>query len=299
MDNGIVVIKKSLDSKKASYTNNRTGIEHVFSSNDFHIGKYSLPKGVFLYSTPTECEDLIKSYTVIEGALMELKSRDILISGDVFIVDFKEAVHTLYTLEETFLIIHEQQSPNSIKSFLETSSTMINMLSNIQAKDNYTKEHCERVYQLAKEMGLALKYHSKQIYNLNKASRFHDIGKVFIEDEILNKPTQLNVLEFERMKEHPLLCCEIILDKFDDEVYKIINQHHERLDGSGYPQGLKGDQIVEEAKILAICDSFDAMTTDRIYKKGMTKEDAFKELESLSGKFYDEALVRLFISLNR
>lgn len=116
MDSGIVVIKKSLDSKKASYTNNRTGIEHVFSSNDFHIGKYSLPKGVFLYSTPTEREDLIKSYTVIEGALMELKSRDILISGDVFIVDSKEAVHTLYTLEETFLIIHEQQSPNSLTS---------------------------------------------------------------------------------------------------------------------------------------------------------------------------------------
>ena len=299
MSNGMVVIKKSLDTNNASYTHSRTGIEHVFSKNDFHIGKYSLPKGVFLYSTPTEQVDLIKSYTIIEGELMELKSRDILSTGDVFVVDGNEAIHSFYALDETFLIIHEQQSPNSIKSFLETSTTMINMLSHIQAKDDYTKEHSERVYQLAKEMGLALKYHSKQIYNLNKASRFHDIGKVFIEDAILNKPTQLNDSEFDRMKEHPTLCRDVILEKFDDEVFKIISQHHERLDGSGYPRGLKGDQIVEEAKILAICDSFDAMTTDRIYKKGMTQEEAFAELRSLTGKYYDEALVELFITLNR
>jgi HD-GYP domain-containing protein (c-di-GMP phosphodiesterase class II) len=299
MGKEIVVIKKSIDKNNASYTHSQTGIEHTFSKNGFHIGKYCLPKGVFLYTNPTEHDDLIKSYTMIEGHLMDLQTKEVLTVGDVFVIDSEKGIHAFYTLEDTLLIIHEQQSPKSITSFIETSSTMIHMLSDIQAKDNYTKEHCDRVYHLAKEMGLALNYHSKQIYNLNKASRFHDIGKVYIEDDILNKPTRLNGQEFERMKEHPTLCREIILEKFDEEVFKIINQHHERVDGSGYPAGLKGDQIVEEAKILAICDSFDAMTTDRIYKKGMTKEDAFEELESLAGTYYDGTLVKLFIALNR
>lgn len=299
MDKEIIVIKKSLDMNNALFTHSRTGIERAFSKDDFHIGKYSLPKDVFLYTSPTDAAHLIKSYTMIEGSLLELKSRNILTAGDVFIIDSEKGIKAFYTLEDTFLIIHEQQSPNSVLSFIETSATMGNMLNHIQSKDNYTKEHSERVYHLAKEMGLALHYHSKQMYNLNKASRFHDIGKVFIDDVILNKPTQLSHQEFNKMKEHPLLCREIILENFDDEVFKIINQHHERLDGSGYPEGLKGDEIVEEAKILAICDSFDAMTTDRIYKKGMTKEDAFEELERLAGTFYDEALVKLFIELNR
>lgn len=299
MGKDIIMIKKSLDTNNTSYTHNRTGIEHAFSKNDFHIGKYFLPKGVFLYTSPTDSVDLIKSYTMIDGSLMDLKTRDLLSPGDIFVVNSEGGIHAFYTLEETLLIIHEQQSPYSITSFIETSSNMINMLSNIQAKDHYTKEHSERVYHLAKEMGLALKYHSKQIYNLNKASRFHDIGKVYIENSILNKPTQLNAFEYDQMKTHPSICRDVILDKYDEEVFKIINQHHERLDGSGYPDGLKGEQIVEEAKILAICDSFDAMTTDRIYKQGMTKEAAFAELESLTGKYYDETLVKLFIELNR
>lgn len=299
MGKEMIVIKKSLDMNKTSYSHSRTGIEHAFSKKDFHIGKYFLPKGVFLYTNPTDNTDLIKSYTMIEGSLMDLKTRDVLSPGDLFVINSEGGIHAFYTLEASLIIIHEQQAPYSITSFIETSSTMITMLSNIQAKDHYTKEHSERVYHLAKEMGLALKYHSKQIYNLNKASRFHDIGKVFIDNSILNKPTKLDAVEYDSMKTHPTICRDVILDKYDEEVFTIINQHHERLDGSGYPHGLKGDQIVEEAKILAICDSYDAMTTDRIYKKGMTKEAAFAELESMAGKYYDEALVKLFIELNR
>ena len=298
MDLGILIIKKSINDENASFTHNNTGIELAFSKNDFHIGKYALPKDTFLYVNATDAPGLIKSYTVIEGQIMDLKSREVLTTGDIFIVDDTDTIHSFYNLEETLVIVHEQV-PKSVNSFKDTSSKMLQMLNEIQVKDNYTKEHSERVYHLAKTMGLALRYHSKQIYNLNKASRFHDIGKVFIDDFILNKPASLSDEEYRKMKEHTLLSRDTILEKFDEEVFNIINQHHERLDGSGYPLGLTKDQILEEAKILAICDSFDAMTTERVYKRAMSHEEAFEELQSLAGKLYDPELVTLFIKLNR
>ena len=298
MDRGILIIKKSINDENASFTHNNTGIELAFSKNDFHIGKYALPKDTFLYVNATDAPGLIKSYTIIEGQIMDLKSREVLTSGDIFIVGDEDTIHSFYNLEDTLIIVHEQV-PKSVNTFKDSSSKMIQMLNEIQLKDNYTKEHSERVYHLAKEMGLALKYHSNQIYNLNKASRFHDIGKVFIDDYILNKPSGLNDEEYSKMKEHTKLSRDTILDRFGEEVFDIINQHHERLDGSGYPLGLTKDQILEESKILAICDSFDAMTTERVYKRAMSHEEAFEELESLAGKLYDPELVTLFIKLNR
>jgi len=298
MENGILFIRKSINDENASFTHNNTCIELAFSHNEFHIGKYALPKDSFLYANATDDPSLIKSYTVIEGEIMELKSRQVLKAGDIFIVGSEVAIHSFYNLEETLLIVHEQV-PKSVNTFKESSNSMIEMLNDIQAKDNYTKEHSERVYQLAKKMGLELKYHSKQIYNLNKASRFHDIGKVFIDDYILNKPSGLSDEEYDQMKEHTKLSRDTILEKFDEEVFMIINQHHERIDGSGYPLGLKGNQIAEEARVLAICDSFDAMTTERVYKKAMTREAAFEELRALAGTLYDPSLVELFIQINQ
>ncbi len=88
------------------------------------------------------------------------------------------------------------------------------------------------------------------------------------------------------------------LRKWDnDYIYNIINQHHERIDGSGYPNGLKGDEIMEEAKIIAICDSYDAMVSNRIYDKAKTKQEALNEIEDLSGTLYDTELVDVFIKL--
>ena len=298
MESGILILKKSINDENASFTHNNTGIELAFSKNDFHIGKYSLPKDTFLYVNATDAPELIKSYTIIEGQIMDLKSREILSTGDIFIVGSDEEIHSFYNLEDTLIIVHEQV-PKSVNTFKESSTEMLKMLNDIQLKDNYTKEHSERVYLLAKKMGLALHYHSKQIFNLNKASRFHDIGKVFIDDYILNKPSGLSDEEYDKMKEHTKLSRETIITQFGEEVFQIINQHHERLDGSGYPLGLKEDEILTEAKILAICDSFDAMTTERVYKKAMTHEEAFEELKALSGKLYDPDLVKLFISLNR
>lgn len=123
---------------------------------------------------------------------------------------------------------------------------------------------------------------------------FHDIGKINIPDEVLKKPGKLTPEEFEYVKWHPIDGAEMVNGTFLEGVADIIRQHHERIDGSGYPDGLKGDQILIEAKIIAVVDSFDAMTSKRSYRNAFTREKALEELKSLAGIKYDAKLVEIF-----
>ena len=168
----------------------------------------------------------------------------------------------------------------SVETFNEKVSKL---LTEIQNKDHYTGEHSQRVYELVKKLALRLGYKSKALNNLTKAAYYHDLGKIFISDEILNKPESLSVDEYDEIKRHVQYSKEMILENYNEDIYNIIVQHHERFNGTGYPNGLKGDEISVEARIIAICDSFDAMITDRIYKKGKSVEIALLELKELSG----------------
>lgn len=143
---------------------------------------------------------------------------------------------------------------------------------------------------IAKILGLS----SERLENIVFASLCHDVGKVFVPNEILNKPGKLTEEEFNLIKKHPIDGAKMAQGTFMGNLDKIIVQHHERIDGTGYPYGLKGDEILLEAKIIALADSFDAMTSDRSYRKAMDVEVAFKELKSLSGIHYDEKVVEAF-----
>lgn len=144
---------------------------------------------------------------------------------------------------------------------------MNQLFNELYLKDNYSIVHSGRVFSMVMKMGVALDYNPTRIQNLLDAAIHHDLGKVFIPDAILKKASKLNIEEFTIMKNHVFLCEGPILEACAPEVYEIVLQHHERMDGSGYPYGLAGDEILEEARIIAICDSYDAMTTDRVYKK--------------------------------
>jgi HD-GYP domain-containing protein (c-di-GMP phosphodiesterase class II) len=120
------------------------------------------------------------------------------------------------------------------------------------------------------------------------------VGKCNIPDTILKKNGPLTEEEFEIIKQHPVDGAELVKGKFKDGVHKIILQHHERIDGSGYPYGLAEDEIILEAKIIAITDSFDAMTSDRAYRKAMTQEAAVQKIESLAGIYYDADIFAAF-----
>jgi len=166
----------------------------------------------------------------------------------------------------------------------------------IEKRDPYTGGHTRRVtrYSLATAKYLQLKPLERKWLKI--ASVLHDIGKVGIEDQILRKPERLSPEEFEMIKRHCNIGVEII-----EHVRQLresipgVKYHHEQPDGKGYPNGLEGDEIPVLAKIVAVADTFDAMTTDRPYRKAMEKEAAIKELRRFSGTQFDEKVVEAFI----
>ena len=130
--------------------------------------------------------------------------------------------------------------------------------------------------------------------NLLLASILHDIGKINIPEEVLKKPSKLTNEEFELVKKHPGDGAAMIRDTPYADIADIVEQHHERVNGRGYPFGLKGDEILVEAKIIGVCDTFDAMTEDRAYRSAFTAEYAMAEINSLIGIQYDEEVVKAF-----
>ena len=172
------------------------------------------------------------------------------------------------------------------------------LLQTVGAKDHYTEEHSRRVTLLADAFSKYLKLDKKQISDLQIAAAFHDIGKIGIPDNILLKTTRLTDDEYQIIKTHPVIAANIfsVSDIYKD-IYPIMYYHHERYDGNGYPTGIKGKQIPLLARILSICDSFDAIVSKRTYKEGATIEFALSEIEKGAGTQFDPELAPKFISM--
>ena len=202
-------------------------------------------------------------------------------------------------LGETFNVMGEriERAVEEIREAADTNRELfigtVRMLANaIDAKDPYTRGHSERVafYStlVAKELGMS----EAEIANVHLSGLIHDVGKIGIEDRILRKPAALTDDEYEIMKQHPTKGAQIL-----EAVPKLKAlagpglQHHENVDGSGYPEGLKGDEIPLLGRMVSVADAFDAMTTDRPYSKAMTFEAAVARLQFLSGKKFDAQCV--------
>lgn len=168
----------------------------------------------------------------------------------------------------------------------------------IEARDYYTRGHTERVTLYAVAVAQALKWERRKIYDLGIGSPLHDIGKIGVPDRILKKEGPLTFEEHERMKEHTEIGYNMVrgLD-FAPGTIACILYHHERYDGKGYPFGLDGDDIPEEGRIMAICDAFDAMTSNRVYRKAMSSHRALEIVEENIGLQFDPTFARVFINL--
>ncbi len=167
-------------------------------------------------------------------------------------------------------------------------------------KDNETGHHVLRMSHYSKILAKALGYSESLAEEIFQAAPMHDVGKIGIPDSILKKPGKLDIDEWEVMKLHPIIGAEII-GEHRDGLLKMAREislsHHEKWDGSGYPFELKGDEICPEARIIAIADVFDALTTDRPYKKAWEVEDACNYLNDQSGKHFDPNFVPIFIKM--
>lgn len=175
--------------------------------------------------------------------------------------------------------------------------TTIALAATVEAKDRYTHNHLSRVtnYSLAiaQKLKQKIKLDDKFMEDLHIASLLHDVGKIATPERILNKAGSLTIGERKVIQEHPLKGVAIL--QAIRELHDIIpgiKYHHERYDGKGYPEGLKGKEIPLSASIIAVADAFDAMTTDRPFRKAFTNEDAFTELRCCSGSQFDPKAVR-------
>ena len=182
--------------------------------------------------------------------------------------------------------------------------TTVALAAAIEAKDSYTHGHTARVtnfsLEIAREMAKdnKVKLNENFLEQLHIASLLHDIGKIGIPESILNKKSLLNEEERRCMQEHPLIGVNILLPIRELEGAILgVKYHHERYDGSGYPEGLKGDQIPPIAAIISIADSFDAMTSDRPYRKALNRQQALSEIKKMSGSQFDPDVVKAFAVL--
>lgn len=244
--------------------------------------------------TPGNTPDLMEFYYILEGSIIigDGNNSTRLAKGDYFYVnDLKETI-PLRTLSDTKMLYVTSQPVYSL--LYAYSDDLKKLLDKSEQKDVYTHKHSQRVQDYSVKIADKLGLSNEINYTIALASLFHDVGKCFIPDEILNKPSKLSDEEFNYIKKHSTYSSELLQGKFVDDISKIVEAHHERLDGSGYPKGLKEDEIRIEAKIIAVADSYDAMTSDRAYRKALSPKEAMEELKNCIGRFYDKKIVLAF-----
>jgi HD-GYP domain-containing protein (c-di-GMP phosphodiesterase class II)/gas vesicle protein len=246
---------------------------------------------------------LLLSHSLTKPVVKLVKAAKLIASGDFSTRISTKNPTELGTLSESFNIMAdwleehisqlEQAAAENHELFVGTVKALA---AAIDGKDRYTRGHSERVARFSVSIGQRLRMDEKELEKLRISALLHDVGKIAIDDAVLKKPAALTDEEYEIMKQHP------------QKGYKIMSQipamkdflpgmymHHEMVNGQGYPQGLKGSQIPLQAKIISVADTFDAMTTDRPYQKGMKLAEALERVKSFVGTRYDAEVVEALV----
>lgn len=203
---------------------------------------------------------------------------------DVYLVEFRDETERLASEERSQIAIHRLR-----KLLCDSVATVASAL---EVKDAYTAEHQKRVSNLARSIADEMRFGASHVEAVRIAGAMHDVGKIGIPGDVLNKPGRLSRAEFELIKSHARTGYRILnrID-FDAPIARIVLQHHERRDGSGYPLGLKGDAIMVESQILAVADVVEAIASDRPYRASLGVEAALDEIIRGRGLHYEPAVV--------
>jgi len=242
-----------------------------------------------LFQPPFICSPLIFHNKAIGVILINGREND-----DNFKEDELLALSNVST-QLALAIMNARLNADAEKTYMETIAALALA---VEARDVYSRGHSDRVGIFATKIAGKLGLSEQQVKIVKEAAQLHDVGKIGISDEILKKPAKLDDLEWEIMRDHPAIGEGIIapLRNFSS-LRDPIRHHHEWINGEGYPDHLKGDQISIEAKILSVADSLDAMTSDRPYRKAMSFEEAKKDLLKYKGTRYDPKVVDAAIEI--
>ncbi|GFZ33503.1 hypothetical protein CSC2_40290 [Clostridium zeae] len=270
---------------------NKSELALLANGGQTEIMLQRIEKNTTFYIYPGDNSELMEFFYLLEGEVaLQLEDKIVkLTGGDYFISkDLKDKAFFRTETDVSMLYVSNEQVFHLMSVKMKKLSQMREA---VEKKDMYTHEHGERVKEYAIKIGEKLQLSNTRMTCLNFAAGFHDLGKINVPDEILKKPGRLTAEEFEYIKKHPKDGEDIVKGTFIQEAALAIGQHHERLDGSGYPLGLKGKEICMEAQVVGVADSYDAMTSDRPYRKGMEPGEALRELKALAGKHYDELII--------
>ena len=199
-------------------------------------------------------------------------------------------------IEEELIKQFHSETIVSNEHMLDVVSSLANT---IDAKDTYTKGHSSAVSRYSEALARALNLPSNEVERIKLGALLHDIGKIGVPEHVLRKPTKLNDEEWAIMKQHPKIGADKVLkpNKSLHDLIPMVKYHHEHIDGSGYPYGLKGDEIPLSARIVAVADAYHALISDRPYRKGMSVSQACEILKQGAGKNWDRELVRQFLTI--
>jgi HD-GYP domain-containing protein (c-di-GMP phosphodiesterase class II) len=178
--------------------------------------------------------------------------------------------------------------------------SLLGLANALEAKDVYTRGHSERVGATSRRLAVAIGLPPSEVEVVARAGLLHDIGKIGIPEAVLRKPGALTDDEWALMRRHPEIGAQIVAPfEFFTSGAVVLRHHHERMDGSGYPDGLRGDAIPLGARVVAVADVYDALTSDRPYRRAMSAADARRHLETAAGTTLDENVVAVFLGLLR
>jgi PAS domain S-box-containing protein len=224
---------------------------------------------------------------------------------EVDVVPLKEKGRAIGTRSYIWDITFHQKAQDQVQETLEKLRKALNgtidaIALTVEARDPFTSGHHRRVADLARAIATEMKISKDQIDGIRSAGIIHDLGKICVPTDILGKAGKLNEIEFDLIKTHPKVAYNILKDiEFPWPVALIVYQHHERTDGSGYPQGLKGDNILLEARIIAVADVVEAMSSHRPYRPSLGVENALEEISKNKGILYDPKVVKACLKLFR
>ena len=262
--------------------------------NGAEVMLQTIEKDKLFYIYPSDDPHAMEFYFILSGEMTcEIDGeKKVFGPSDHFTIQgLADSIHFTALSDVTFLWIVTE--PIFVHLSEEISSLM-DIVKKVEEKDRYTSMHSDRVAEYSVKIANQLQLNPVQLERLTTASCLHDIGKINIPESVLNKPAKLTNEEFALIKKHPADGADMLKGTIYEELCTIIEQHHERLNGSGYPHGLKENDILLEARIIAVSDTFDAMTEDRAYRNAFSAQFALDELKSLKDTHYDAKIVDAF-----
>ncbi|WP_028784854.1 HD-GYP domain-containing protein [Thalassobacillus devorans] len=289
---GLNVFNKQSFLDNLKYTTNELRL--LERGDGVEIMLQTIYKDNIFYIYPSDNTNIMEFFYILNGTLeCDIEAQRVqLTQNDYYSVkNLNGPVHFKALTDVNYLWIITEPTFYYMSEYMRG---LRDLVYKVEEKDRYTSLHSRRVTNYAVKVAQKLELGKEKLEKVHLAAELHDIGKINIPEEILNKPGKLTTEEFELIKRHPGEGADMVAKTYYKDLAPIIIQHHERLDGSGYPYGLTGEQISFEAKIIAVCDTFDAMTEDRTYRKAYKAEYAIEEIKSLAGIHYESEIVSVF-----